>query len=289
MSTENKAARSPKMQEYAEAWTASIGRVLQEVAGTPNTPQELSPEATQALWKTLKEDGLGVRFEAAQHLSGEQGFVLSKGDAVRLAQLLLTEPQDGAAALSDDHRDAVSELFRQFAGAAASALKDLAGGEVNFKWSGMERLAGEPAARIGLQWSSSAMAPFTFIAEISSDLEKVLNPPPQPTVPAALELPPPTPTPAPFAPARDPKLELLMDVELDVTLRFGEKHMVLHDILDLNAGSVVELDQNVRDPVDLLVGGKVIARGEVVVVDGNYGLRVKEIVSPLERIESLRS
>jgi flagellar motor switch protein FliN/FliY len=62
----------------------------------------------------------------------------------------------------------------------------------------------------------------------------------------------------------------------------------LHDILDLNAGSVIELDQHVRDPVQLLVGGKIIARGEVVVVDGNYALRVKEIVSPLERIESLR-
>jgi flagellar motor switch protein FliN/FliY len=56
----------------------------------------------------------------------------------------------------------------------------------------------------------------------------------------------------------------------------------------LNAGSVVELDQNVQDPVELLVGGKVIAHGEVVIVDGSYGLRVAEIVSPMERIESLR-
>jgi flagellar motor switch protein FliN len=287
MSTENELTRSPKLQEYIETWTVSIGRVLQEVAGTPHTFQKLSAGVTQAQWETLKEDGLGVRFEAAQHLSGEQGFVLSKGDAARLAQLLLTEPQDGSTTLSDEHRDAVGELFRQFAGAAASALKGLAGGEVTFKWLGLERLGGEPAARIGLQWSSSTMAPFTFIAEISPALESVLNPPPKPAA-SALELPPPTLTPTTLAPARDPKLDLLMDVELDVTLRFGERHMVLHDILDLNAGSVVELEQNVRDPVDLLVGGKVIARGEVVVVDGNYGLRVKEIVSPLERIESLR-
>jgi flagellar motor switch protein FliN/FliY len=79
-----------------------------------------------------------------------------------------------------------------------------------------------------------------------------------------------------------------MDVELDVTLRFGERQMPLHEILDLNAGSVVELDQNVQDPVELLVGGKVIAHGEVVIVDGSYGLRVAEIVSPMERLESLR-
>lgn len=80
-----------------------------------------------------------------------------------------------------------------------------------------------------------------------------------------------------------------MDVELDVTLRFGERQMVLHDILDLSAGSVVELNQNVQEPVELLVGKKVIARGEVVVVNGSYGLRVTEIVSPMERIESLRA
>ena len=77
-----------------------------------------------------------------------------------------------------------------------------------------------------------------------------------------------------------------MDVELDVTLRFGERQMALHDILDLSAGSVVELDQYVQDPVELMVGKKVIARGEVVVVDGSYALRVMHIISPMERIES---
>jgi flagellar motor switch protein FliN/FliY len=92
-----------------------------------------------------------------------------------------------------------------------------------------------------------------------------------------------------LARTRDAKLELLMDVELDVTLRFGERQMPLHDVLDLSAGSVVELNQYVRDPVELLVGNKVIARGEVVVVDGNYGLRVTQIISPMERIESLRT
>jgi flagellar motor switch protein FliN/FliY len=65
--------------------------------------------------------------------------------------------------------------------------------------------------------------------------------------------------------------------------------MALHDILDLSAGSVVELNQYVQDPVELLVGRKVIARGEVVVVDGNYALRVSQIISPMERIESLRA
>ncbi len=287
MSTETQAPRNPKLQEYIQTWAASIGRVLQEVAGTPHTFQELSPEATQAQIEALKEHGVWVRFEAGQHLSGEQSFLLSKSDAVRLAQLLLSEPQDGTADLSDDHRDAAGELFRQFAGAAAAALKGLAGGEVSFKWSGMERPQGDPAVRIGLEWSSQNQAPFTLIAEVSSALAAAFNSAP-PAVAAPPALPVPAEFPPPATPPHDPNLELLMGVELDVTLRFGERQMVLRDILDLNAGAVVELDQNIQDPVELMVGGRVIARGEVVIVDGNYGLRVTEIQSPQERIESLR-
>jgi flagellar motor switch protein FliN/FliY len=285
MSTEKPA---PKMQAYLQAWGVSIGRVLQEVAGAPHTWQELSPQATREMLASLKENSISIQFEAAQHLSGSQGFVLSKKDAVRLAQLLLAEPEDGSSVLSDDHRDAIGELFRQFAGAAASSLKGLAGGEVNFKWLGLDPFAGEPAVQTGIQWTSPGLTPLTLVAELGSGLAAELNPVTPPAA-QALELPAPTPPPAPLGKARDPKLELLMDVELDVTLRFGERQMVLHDILDLSAGSVVELNQYVHDPVELLVGKKVIARGEVVVVDGSYGLRVIEIVSPMERIESLRT
>lgn len=80
-----------------------------------------------------------------------------------------------------------------------------------------------------------------------------------------------------------------MDVELDVTLRFGQREMLLGDVLNLAPGSVVELDQQVQDPVQLLVADKVVAWGEVVVVDGNYGLRVIGLASREERIESLRN
>ncbi len=88
--------------------------------------------------------------------------------------------------------------------------------------------------------------------------------------------------------ARDANLELLMDVELDVTLRFGQRQMLLEEILKLAPGSVIELDRTVDEPVEVLVGRKVVARGEIVVVDGNYGVRVTEIISPVERMESLR-
>ena len=288
MSTETPALQSPKLQEYLQAWGASIGRVLQELAGVPHSWKQLTPEAMQAMLASPKEDLIAAQFEATQHLSGHQGFVLTKKDAVRLAQLLLAEPENGSSEMSNEHRDAVGELFRQFAGAAASALKGLAGGEVSFKWLGLDPFGGEPAVQAGIEWASPALTPLTLVVQLDSTLVKALAPA-TPPAPQALELPAPATPPVPLASMRDPKLDLLMDVELEVTLRFGERQMALRDILDLSAGSVVELNQNVQDPVELLVGKKVIARGEVVVVDGNYGLRVSQIISPMERIESLRT
>jgi flagellar motor switch protein FliN/FliY len=76
-------------------------------------------------------------------------------------------------------------------------------------------------------------------------------------------------------------LNLVMDVELNVTLRFGQRQLTLREVLDLTSGSVVELDRQVEEPVELLLDGVVIARGEAVVIDGNYGLRVTEVSRPV--------
>ncbi len=75
------------------------------------------------------------------------------------------------------------------------------------------------------------------------------------------------------------KLELLLDVNLALTLRFGQRDLTLREVLDLGPGSVIELDRQVEEPVELLLGDKVIARGQVVIVDGNYGIKITEMPS----------
>jgi len=75
-------------------------------------------------------------------------------------------------------------------------------------------------------------------------------------------------------------LTMVLDVEVNVLLRFGQRQLSLREILDLTCGSVIELDRRVDDPVELLLDGRVIARGEAAIVDGNYGIRVTEIVQP---------
>ena len=83
---------------------------------------------------------------------------------------------------------------------------------------------------------------------------------------------------APVQNAKGIDVSLLENVEIEVTLQFGERRLPLREIGELRSGSVVELDKLVQDPAELLLGDRVLARGEVVVVDGNYGLRITEVV-----------
>ncbi len=82
-------------------------------------------------------------------------------------------------------------------------------------------------------------------------------------------------------------MELIKDVPLQVTVRLGKARMTIEEILDLGEGSIIELDKLAGETVDLLVNGKLIAKGEVVVIDENFGLRVKDIVSPQERLNNI--
>ncbi|MBK8097377.1 MAG: flagellar motor switch protein FliN [Planctomycetes bacterium] len=83
-------------------------------------------------------------------------------------------------------------------------------------------------------------------------------------------------------------LDLLLDVEIPIAVEVGRTQMSLEDILQLVPGSVVALDKKAEEPVDLRVNGKLVARGEVVLVDDTYGLRITQIVDAAGRIESLR-
>jgi flagellar motor switch protein FliN/FliY len=82
-------------------------------------------------------------------------------------------------------------------------------------------------------------------------------------------------------------LELLLDVDLPVSIAFGTSEMTIKDALKLGTGAVIELNKSVNDPVTIIVNQKPIARGEVVMIDGNYGVRVLEVESTADRIMSL--
>ena len=86
----------------------------------------------------------------------------------------------------------------------------------------------------------------------------------------------------------DPNIALLLDVPLQVTVELGRTRKLIRDILELSPGSVIELDKLAGEAVDILVNGKLIAKGEVVVIDENFGVRVTDIVSQIERTKNLQ-
>ena len=82
-------------------------------------------------------------------------------------------------------------------------------------------------------------------------------------------------------------LDLILDIPLTVTVELGRSRMLINDLLQLGQGSVIELTKLVGEPLEVLVNNKLVARGEVVVVNDKFGVRLTDIVSPMERVQSL--
>lgn len=82
-------------------------------------------------------------------------------------------------------------------------------------------------------------------------------------------------------------LSLVMDVTLNLSVELGKTELSIKDVLELTRGSVIELERVAGEPVDLMANGKLIAKGEVVVIEDNFGLRITSIISPAERLRGL--
>ncbi len=89
------------------------------------------------------------------------------------------------------------------------------------------------------------------------------------------------------AAAASQTFDLLLDVQLPVSISFGRAQVPLKDVLKLTVGSIVELNRTIGDPVEIIVNNCVIARGEVVVVEGNFGVRIQNVISRQERLRTL--
>jgi flagellar motor switch protein FliN len=83
-------------------------------------------------------------------------------------------------------------------------------------------------------------------------------------------------------------LDLILDIPMQVTVELGQTRMPIKDVIQLSQGSVIELSKMSGEPLEVFVNSKLIARGEVVVVNEKFGVRISEILSPVERVERLR-
>ncbi len=275
------------MKNYIDCWVqVATDLFAQALAG--------EPELVEALPKPLGAGSFGF---AATLAGDEEGRFSILFDGGLLETSLAGEGMD--------QKTAWAELVRETAEAAAGELLARTGKHARVEK--FEEIAGEAQLSRAFQLRSGDRAWAVLVrdevracgaaasAARSSDpeLDRNLDPKLDPKLnsnldPKAAQNAADLRPPAPGAPSLSPGLELLLDIELEASLRFGSREMPLGEILELGPGDVVQLDRHVSDPVDLIVSDKIVACGEVVLVNGNFGLRVTEVAAPQKRLESIR-
>ncbi len=267
--------QTPGIGTLLESLAAAMASAVAALSGGTTTPVSAdAPDTSEWL----------VRLVASGDTSAEILVGLSDQDARRLAGLLMGLEGDEVA------DDAVSDALREISGqaigtlsqapeTAAITLSDVTVAKATFEGtpnaSYAFQLPNDFVLRIVLGASAAAATAASSDAIVAAG--QPLSVPASAPV-AAVALPN----------ASMPRnLDLLLDIELPLAVRFGQTELTLNTLTRLGPGSVIDLHRSADEPVEIFVGGKMIARGEVVVVEGNYGVRVTEVLSTADRIRSL--
>jgi flagellar motor switch protein FliN len=251
------------VEEFSAVAAAMVG-------GEPHL--EPSDEGLSAVW--------AMAFTASGALAGPLTLAVTAEDASRLACLVMgfDEPPGDDVVI-----DSVQEMAQQMASAVTVKL----GPALTLGMGGP--VVSIPSAAGGAEWLALVLGDMTLHMAVWHELEPG-------AVATAAAVGQPTaaaPVSAPQRPSAGTgsssagNLELILDIELPLWVRFGETAMTLQALTKIGPGTTLDLERSPDDPVDMMVNNTVIARGEVVVVAGNYGIRVTEVVSPTERIRSL--
>jgi flagellar motor switch protein FliN len=273
----------PELQPWFDAWKTATQNVLSQISGQPETfGLTLDPIAGA-------DSDLRYTVVAAKAVQGEMALRLSVSSGIRLSRKFLggiaTSPEppvggaaDPSLAITNDDKEALEELLRQIAGLVSTSIGSVVGGEVQLQLSLAEApWAATADAIASVRSRDETGAEIAIEIRLSPALATALAARAVASAPAPVSQPAPAEALAPPPPGAA-GYHRLFDVGLDVKLRFGTRRMLLRDVLALSTGLVVELDNALDSPVDLLLDGRVIARGDVVVIDGKYGLRVTEVV-----------
>lgn len=204
------------------------------------------------------------------------GIFFYRKDLIGLSNLMLTGKFQEEDLLTDEKMDAAMELIRQLLGSINVPFSDQFGKKVDFQIR--EILEVDDDLIKGYSNEYYAISYDLQIGEVNinvvffidSTLNRIFMEKDEAESIDKIE-----------------NVDLLLDIEVPVAVKIGTAKMFLKDLLNLTSGNVIELDQSVNEPVELVVNNKTIAYGEVVVADGYFGLKIKEIVNKTERIKQL--
>ena len=273
-------------QEITRQLVGCVERLLGS-AGGPATVAFREARSAEAL-RTLPGPLVALVCRFTRGATGPGALVLPGAFGLGVAKLLAGDATATTAAPGPDDEDALRELANQLAGGVATVLGEFLGQPVGFEAPGMQWLE---AGGSGLPAWNEGRALALSVAVSGTTAEAWLLVPraavSRVRTRTAMEA---TLPPLQESPGRKNGngMELLLDISLPVTVELGRTRMMIRDILHLAPGSVLELDKLAGEPVDILINEKSIARGEVVVIDENFGVRLTSIVTPSERVASLQ-
>jgi flagellar motor switch protein FliN len=269
----------------AEEWGRQITRAVESMTGesvlitfAPHqlAPIEIDPSQQELMWW---EQALSLGPESDIWVGAQARSWQEIGNRV-----LRSAGVDDAT--PEDTRSTYLEIVNQSLSGVASAVSARARREI----SCAEGRATPPAAVTGASAYTFEITvgetAFPLLAVFARSIANVSEAPAQAPAKAAPQERTQTANLAtPTGPAGS--MDLLLDVELPVSVSFGRAQLMLKDVIKLTTGSIVELNRALSEPVEVIVNNCVIARGEVVVVEGNYGIRIKQVISRQERLRTL--
>lgn len=299
-------------QKVGSAFSESMASVFSMLTGREFQMGAAPGELLQLPGVAALHEGpvIVVKAHYQKGLTGAMAFTLPLKEGTMLVDLMLGGEGAPADELVGDSKDALAETFNQVMGSANQTLSDLAG--ETFSIANVEISAtGPEAGALGellgsgsfqdvalatsqdtLKTTIHLLFPDLLLQQMKRKLGLAEAPPPPPepapaSVATALSAPS-RQAPAATGPVVDSgNLDLLLDIQLPVVVRMGQTEMLMGELLKLTPGAILELNRSADAPVELLVNGKLIAKGEVVVVDGNFAFRITEIESRANRIRSL--
>lgn len=295
--------------KYARMMASTLGDMIGTFLASPAsfTYEKADPQTSEGTSGVISGPVVVASFRYTSALNGHSALIFSEKDARRIGGTMVGDPE--ASAFADMVSDAFKEVVSTILGnlntslgapmgaavsnaaarvdgvtASAAELTSALGGEEQFVLISYDMRVGDSVR--GKCWQLASV-------DLVASMEPLAMPPPKP---APKEAPQPVKAaPVEFdsltedttAPPTPPNLELLKDIGLEVRVELGRSNMKIRDILKLGGGSVVELDKLAGEPVDLLVNDVIFAKGEVVVIDENFGVRITDILSLADRVKTL--
>ena len=292
-------ALRPEVDAIVEKCGSVLGTLLNRAVSM--TAREIKDADQGALAEGLDDQGLIIRLALENGLPGEISLLLRKETAALMCGLMMGG--DGTEPFKDEDMDALNEFGNQFMGAVCTELGGRFG--VSVSHAQAQASAYDPA-QTPYELSGAAQADAVLAIDGSPDaMVRVLLSPALASKlsggdsggshGASHDENPLANLGGDYGSslARNledspPNIQMLLDINLNVTIELGRTRLSIRKVLELGPGSIIELDRLAGEPVDLLVNDKVVAKGEVVVVDEYFGIRIISLVSPEERIKQLK-